>query len=1099
MAAPASAPALRLELLGPFRVLSQHKLVVVPTVKGNALLAYLAASPQRMHHRDRLADLLWCDAGTRARANLRKTLSRIRAALPDAAGKCLISTRTTIAIDLDRVDIDLIEFRADAARDEACARARAIARYRGEFLEGLDVTEPDFVTWLDAERASVRERALGVMRRELAADVAAGCSDKALDLANRMLGIDPYQDHVHHTLIELYLASGRIGAALDQLHRCRDLFTRDFGSVPPWTVNLGRVLNHRMASKVGVRNDSTPARGPHANPFVGRQQELRVLRASLEACIDQSRGGVVFIHGDAGIGKSRLLQEFAPVAAALCYDLTSVEVLNFGVGAYQDPVFNLVCDVLGVDHSASAQKRERAVSNLGLNIHDPAERAVLERLLRLASPDHHRSVLEGMEVTAIDRIEQHILQRLLDVTLPAGAARLLVVEDVHWLDSGCDRHLVNLIQAVEHCACVLVMTTRVVSDTERLGVSAITGCVMTLSLGSLNESEALTLAGHYIDPATPFAARCVSRAKGNPLFLQQLLAGVEDAPSTDIPRSLRSLIHTRVSQLRVSDRAGLAAAAVVGPKFSLALLQHVADNATLQLCALIQHDFLRKCGDECMFTHDLVREAVYDALSNGELDTLHRRAASWFRDRDPMVHAEHLERAGDQAAAASAYLNAALSLNRQYRYSRALQAINRGIRCAATSELTFDLVDLQGVVLRNSGATRECLDAFRLALDTAGDEIQRCRAWIGLAGGLRVCGDVDEANDHLDQAQRVAGDRSLHVALAMIHRLRGNLRFSEGRLQECWAEHNAARRYARKLRLPEHEARTLGGLGDAHYAFGRMVSAHECFQRCIEQSRDLGLRRVETVHRAMRAATRLYLNDLDGSCRDARQAVHDATEIGHPRAEMLAWAMLGDTLYEMADIEQACAAFEQALSIARQLSAVRFQSLFLTGVAHCDAQLGELSRARARARDALKLARQSGMRFNGPAALAALARSSDAGERAMLLSEGGALLNEGCVSHNYYRFYRDAIEISLADRNWHDTRRYAQSLKRYAGREPISWAQYHVARGEALADFGQGRRTKQLFSRIAALIKEGQRYGLRTALPRLTAAAEAGDTGHCPW
>ena len=120
----------------------------------------------------------------------------------------------------------------------------------------------------------------------------------------------------------------------------------------------------------------------------------------------------------------------------------------------------------------------------------------------------------------------------------------------------------------------------------------------------------------------------------------------------------------------------------------------------------------------------------------------------------------------------------------------------------------------------------ESLAAYRSALELAGDDIERCTALIGIAAGLRLSTEYTEALTVLDQAEPLAEQHELTLDLARLHHLRGNLNFALGNVDACGEAHGKGLAFARRAGSAEAEARSLGGMGDATYASGKMASAH---------------------------------------------------------------------------------------------------------------------------------------------------------------------------------------------------------------------------------------------------------------------------------
>ena len=137
----------------------------------------------------------------------------------------------------------------------------------------------------------------------------------------------------------------------------------------------------------------------------------------------------------------------------------------------------------------------------------------------------------------------------------------------------------------------------------------------------------------------------------------------------------------------------------------------------------------------------------------------------------------------------------------------------------------------------------------------------------------------------------------------------------------------------------------------------------------------------------------------------------------------------------------------------------------------------------------MAISRETGITFFGPAMLGAIALASDDPKRREeALREAQTILDRGCVSQNYFRFYRDAIEVSLAMNEWDQADLYATALEKYFHDEPMSWPSFIIARGRALADFGRGRGGEATLAQIRQLHAEATRLTMRSEQTRLEAA-----------
>ncbi len=202
---------LDLALLGPPVITRSGAPVSFDTRKATAVLALLAADHHELS-RERLAALLWPDAdAVRARASLRRTLSVTAA----AAGPGLLITRSAVALDPERVRVDVTEFEALAAGPDPGQLDRAVALYRDDFLAGFALRDcPEFDDWQAETADRLRQRLAGTLDRLVAAYAAASDLDRATDHARRWLGLDPLHEPAHQALIRLLAWTGQRSAAL---------------------------------------------------------------------------------------------------------------------------------------------------------------------------------------------------------------------------------------------------------------------------------------------------------------------------------------------------------------------------------------------------------------------------------------------------------------------------------------------------------------------------------------------------------------------------------------------------------------------------------------------------------------------------------------------------------------------------------------------------------------------------------------------------------------------------------------------------------------------------------------------------------------------
>ena len=623
---------------------------------------------------------------------------------------------------------------------------------------------------------------------------------------------------------------------------------------------------------------------PNLSPFVGRRRELRQFQRVLEDCLEAGLGQTVYIRGEAGIGKTRLVDEFQQLAEDRGFKTHASLVLDFGVGEGRDAIRALVSSLLelslGSSDAARAAAAESATSG-GLIL--PDHLVHLNDLLDLDQPVDLRSLYDAMDNPARNRGKRETVAELVRARF-GEAPVLLKIEDLQWADRIVLDHVAHLAATVANGPAILVITSRIEGDQLDPAWRSTTGDapLNTIELGPLRETEASELAHDFLDITSQIVKECIERAGGNPLFLEHLLRSAKEDMAEAVPGSVQSLVQARVDRLQPRDRDALQAASVLGQRFGLEGVRHLVGQTDNAAEGLFAQSLVAR--SEYLFAHALIRDGVYASLLTGRRRELHRRAAAWFKDRDLTPYAEHLDWAADEKAA-EAYLAAAQQQRETYRYERALQLVNKALAIECSPTVKFELICFHGDLLRGLGQANKSIEAFEQAHIMANTDEQSCHADIGLAEGMRIVDQYDEAIEALDRAQAVATEHRSVRDLAQIHYLRGCLYFPLGNVDGCLKEHEQARIFARQANSPEHEARASSGLADAYYMRGRMLTASDHYQRCIYISRENGFGRIEVANLSMLGLANFYQNRLKRALGFSSAGAEAAAKVGHLRAE----------------------------------------------------------------------------------------------------------------------------------------------------------------------------------------------------------------------
>ena len=766
---------------------------------------------------------------------------------------------------------------------------------------------------------------------------------------------------------------------------------------------IWRVVEAR--SRFGV--DLRPRPG---TPFVGRREEREMLQGAFRRSATEPSVQLVTITGEAGVGKTRLVQELEAFAdeypSLIRWRQGRCLPYGEGIGFWAlGEIVKAEAGILESDGPNEGKAKLRAA--IERSAIDPGERDWLRE--RVAP-------LVGVGVVAGDAPREELFEawrRFLEA-LAARNPTVLVFEDVQWADEGMLAFVEYLVDWTVGLPLLVVCTARPEIYERYPAWGGGRRNATSISLAPLTDLETSMLLSALLERsvlATETQAVLLERCGGNPLYAEEFARMLRDRGLIDdtrgglvaevpMPQTLQLLIGARLDTLPLRERTLLQDAAVVGKVFwaeAVASVSGVPErDVVASLHESVQREFVRPVRASSMggqaeyaFLHMLVQEVAYGHIPRAARAAKHVAVARWIREVAG-------ERVSDLAEVLAHHYLEALSLAR-----------------AAPSELDVSQIEeMAGVALMMAGKRAKRLDAarahafFARARDVLPEgDPERTRALLECAEAAEDLGRFDEASQRFELAIeefRAAGD-DLGLGEAMARFARTVLR--QGPAARAMLE-DAISLLERQEPGPEL-ARAATRMAGQLYVAGDNAGAVTWAERAIALADEIGLEDEAVLALQYRGAARAQMGDPRG-VEDLRQALRRALDLGlgnetavtynnlalqlwsweGPEAakvvwdEMIEfcrargfrtlaiWAESGalESLFDLGEWDRVLATCEEMLAWDREHGPTRVAATALTHVAWVHLRRGDLERAGAVAAELLPRARGIGYgEFLGPA------------------------------------------------------------------------------------------------------------------------------------
>ncbi len=717
-------------------------------------------------------------------------------------------------------------------------------------------------------------------------------------------------------------------------------------------------------------------------PLIGRTEELARARACLQPLAKGRPGGALYIYGEAGVGKSRLVHELRETGGQFHWLYMPCDNIQRRSFAPFFHLFQHFFDQAAVPELAEKRTRfaaayDRLLADLVRREGgDEGEISRLRReLVRL------RPVLAGFlgihEAGSLyEQLEprlryENTLAAFQEVLKALSLERPLVLEleDIQWIDPDSAQALQEMAPELASWPILLVAAGRYGEDGSKPRLNW-AGPTVEIDLSTLPEAGVRELTAYLLgsEPGPRLLARLSSQAQGNPFFVEQTVRYLQETgrlaatpawevtgDEADIPATLNDLLVARLDRLSEELQEVVQTASVLGREFQVQLLGEVLrqserplardlpvyldQGATGNLWSLLSEI-------EYVFTHALLQDAAYRMQLRQRVRQLHRwvaEAIERLRPGDRQTCADlafHYERAEVEAKAIVYGHQAADYARETYAVEAATASYRRALALLARAGPTtvqevgprrrIDLYAGLAEMLHWQALYDEAIRAYeemRAAAEEAGDVAGQVQAWLGLSNVQDGQGHYREALASAEEARELARPLQASTELADALFRRGWALVRLGDTDAALAQAQEALDISKELGYTAGMASSLNTLGGAYYNLGRPELAQHCYTEALELFRQLGNREREESVLNNLGVMAMMRGDGEGSIRLYQQALAIAREIGHRDGEMIRLANLGGVRAELGYYQEAEADLRQVVQWAER-SGVDFAEVY---------------------------------------------------------------------------------------------------------------------------------------------------------------------------
>lgn len=658
------------------------------------------------------------------------------------------------------------------------------------------------------------------------------------------------------------------------------------------------------------------------SPFVGREKELKTLRDALKKSY-QSKGQMIEISGELGVGKSRLIYELSKESLTKEYNVFSGNCSSWEKSKPYAPLKEIFTKIFGIEFDDEHKEIDKKIENK-IKVIDSSLLFASSYFLKLLSPKI-KSLEEIMEQS---KEESNLLIKVMKKILWSFSSQkplLIIIEDVHWIDDASAEFLTQCSDELKEYPILLIYSLR--ESLKKRESIAGSKRLKLLPLKNTESNKLISLLIKENDIYKLMKDRIISTANGNPLFVEEIVRGIEERRlSADkdrlgnyteifadfqIPDTVQSIARARIDLLPVGLKEILYQASVLGRYIEISLFQRITnlkDKVLFDLLKKLQkHEFIEEVEAAPQlqryfaFTHSLIQEIAYNSLLFKTRRSLHTKIG--------------------------------VAMEEMY-----LSKID-----AKVEELAYHF--------KNSNDSERAV----LYLNKAGDKAQSLYAF------------SNAVNYYLDNIKILESKALEKEQMTLLSEIYNKLAFSQsvvGERKEAEINLIKALEYCRKVRDKDNESLILMSMGNLYGDIGKWDKAIEYFKDSLLISEEINnLRRKASVLKGIGLAC-LFKGDTSTGHSYLKKSLRICKEVSDVNTYALLLNNLGIYYDMLGKWEKAIKKYKESIKIAKSNNNIIYISNFTSNLGFAYSSLNKSDQAVYYFNESIKLSEKIGDIYN---------------------------------------------------------------------------------------------------------------------------------------